>query len=340
MRRNESGAFTADWLLVITAVMGLGGLSAYLVEDYVESLTLERSAEQRDVTAYVDDGRALNADHRTVRHAAAAAEAVVEEALSVEPGDARFPNWAAWAGHFDAKCRRLALSYSHLDGFAVRSLFLPPLRPKNKPSVAEYEEEPSRARDPLTADGLTAADTTPYADSPHDKSAKAADLVLLANRKKIMLGKVTPYRGDGTRYNTVQHAQEDLFKDAVAWCYLPRSTSAVTAGGELDKENPRLLAARTYARGVAQSARQDDHKSPGDEALPGTWRNWASHWDAKCQRTLDAFRDLRGLSVRSRFEKPSAAPDADDLIYDPNGPGDKYPHKIADATAECEVAAA
>ncbi|MDE0195729.1 MAG: hypothetical protein OXP08_09300 [bacterium] len=324
-RRNQRGAFAADWLLVIAAVMGLGGLSAYLVEDYVESLTLERSAEQRDLTAYLDDGRVLNLEHRTVRHAAAAAAAVVEEALSVDPDDPRFPRWSDWTAHFDAKCRRLALSYSELDGFAVASLFLPPLRPENKPTKAEYTREPSRSREPLTAAGLADADSTPY-----EGGATVADLALLANRKKIMTG-VNP---DRKRFAGLQSAQNAVFKGAVAWCFLPRSVSAVTAGGQLDEDNLRVQAARTYAAGVGISARTDDPENPGDKALPGTWRNWETYWDAKCRRTAEVFRDLRGFTVDSRFEKPGAVPSPDDLISDRSG------RKFADVTAVCEVVAA
>lgn len=331
-RRNELGAFAADWLLVIAAVMGLGGLSAYLVEDYVESHTLERSAEQRDLTAYVDDGRALNTEHRMVRHAAAAVAAVVEEAVSADPDDPRFPVWRDWASHFDAKCRRLALVYRHLDGFTVHSLFLPPLRPKNTPSEEEYRREPSRARDPLDADELAEADTTPY-----DQGATAADLETLSNRKKIMLGfflaRVTPENPGGTRQVLVN----SLFKGAVAWCYLPRSISATAADGGLDERNPLLAAAEAYAEGVAGSAKVDDPENPGDKALPGTWRNWASHWDAKCRRAVDVFSDLRGFTVESTFRRPPGAPSAEELIHDPD-----RPHRLPflRATARCRIVAA
>ena len=343
-RRDERGVFSADWLLVIAAVMGLGGLSAYLVEDYLESLTVERSAEQRDTATYLDDGRTLNAEHRAIRHAAATAAGIIDEAVSVEPGDPRFATWGDWTRYFDAKCRRLPLGYSHMDDFTVSSLFLPPLRDQNHP---EFDDDPSGASDPLNATALSGADTTPYAtdgsggykiDHPKQKTDPTVSaLLLLSNRKKLAPGRSAPEIG----LSTVDVVQRSLFRGAVAWCFLPRSISATLPDGKLDDNNLRLQAARSYARGVRGNAKNDNHKRPGDPDRPGTWQNWQDYWTERCLETLEIFSDLKGFTVKAKFTKPPLSR-VDELIFDPNRGANRYkePRTLSQAKATCKVESA
>ena len=372
-RRGERGVFSADWLLVIAAVMGLGGLSAYLVEDYLESLTTERTAEQRDTAAYLDDGRTLNTEHRVIRHAAAAAANIVDEAVSVEPGDPRFPTWGDWARHFDAKCRRLPLSYSHMDDFTVSSLFLPPLRSANH---RYYSKDRGAASDPLwdttdpsVAAAVTAAlrdaDTTPYANDgtagyPIHYVQQRTDptvsaLLLLSMRKELAPdteGNVTrgmaafdlrdPQNPNQKILVTADDVKRSLFTGAVAWCFLPRSVSATLPDGTLDDNNLLLQAARNYARGVAANAKVDDPERPGDPDKPGTWQNWQDHWTERCLETLDVFSDLKGFSVKAEFTKPRQS-DVNELISDPNRGEQNYksPKTLSNVQASvCEVEAA
>ena len=344
-RAAERGVFSADWLLVIAAVAGLGGLSAYLIEDYVETLTLERTAEQREAVTYLDTGRRLNRDHRAVRSAAATAQRIVEEAVSADPDDPRFETWADWARHYDTRCRRLKLTYGNLEDFAVVSLFLAPL----KNPLPPISVEPTMAHEPLTAEALAAADTTPFVvadftlrsltpDGNHDR-AGIATLDFLTRRKQILQhgavvnGAPLAPGSDPVRSRIQRHA--------VAWCFLPPSISASLPNGTLDDENRNLLlrAAKQHALGVAVGAGQADAMNPGDPSLPGTWRNWESFWDAKCRRTVHVYRDLKGFDVRSTFRRPSGAP-LDGLIYDPDRgttSDERVPHKVSQSTATCEV---
>lgn len=358
LRRGERGLFAADWLLVIAAVLGLGGLSAYLVEDYLEELTVERTAQQRDTAAYLEGGRQLNEDHRAVRHAAASAERIVEEALAADPDDPRFRTWADWARHFDSRCRRLPLSYSFLDDFAVQSLFLPPLRKEKKPTEADYKADPTGATDPLDADylhsDLAEADTTPYPnpsiDPLHDPDkASTVYLGFLANRKIILIpqGSLPKIQIKEKTIEKSQELQDNLHKGAVAWCYLPRSISSSLADGTLDDSNLRVNALKAYASGVADNAKTDDFKNPGDKALPGTWQNWERYWTAKCLRLTEIFSDLKGFTVEANFKRHSGVPPPphDELIYDPQRGGSlqrQYPRQILDkeTTAECTAAPA
>ncbi|MCY3786779.1 MAG: hypothetical protein OXG47_08665 [bacterium] len=335
-RRDQRGAFAADWLLVIAAVAGLGGISAYLVEENLESLTVEQSAQQRDTTAYLDGGLGLNSEHRTIRRALATAEQIVEEAVSADPDDPRFPTWRHWADHFDAKCRRLKLSYANMDGFTVTSLFLPPLwdhathggedwykGETDKIDDPSKTAGPSKANAPLTAAELRAADTTPYPEQSAD-AATVAVLRLLSTRKIIVAVRHTNVPGDYKRRYGVNHWQElirgnatfrGLHQGAVAWCFLPRSVSATLSDGTWDNDNLEFQAARDYARGVAQDAASDDRERPGDKSLPGTWQNWQDYWTAKCLRAPVIFSDLKGFTVEADFTRPAGARPSD-LIYD------------------------
>ena len=315
---------------MIAAVLGLGSLSAYLVEENLEELTLERSANQRDTSTYLDDNRTLNDEHREIRRAVATAEQIIEEAVTADPDDPRFPTWGHWARHFDAKCRRMSLSFSHMDDFTVTSLFLPPLWDwRTHRNKSWYRENPSKVDEPLDSAELSQADTTPYQDQSDDQ-ADAAKVLELSARKKIVTSKWLPNASHSVEAEILGHGttHKGLHQGAVAWCYLPRSVSATQADGTFDQDNFLLRAARAYAAAVPIDAINDDPEHPGDKLLPGTWQNWEDHWTAKCLRTLEVFSDLKGFTVEADFTRPRGA-ESESLIFDRLlGGNARYPHKL------------
>ena len=93
--RDERGLTTLEWLLIVAAVAGLAALAVVLVQNVVDDTAEQLGGSSARETA-----------------ANVAADTVIREAQTAQPGDARFNTWQKWELYFTARCERLEILYS------------------------------------------------------------------------------------------------------------------------------------------------------------------------------------------------------------------------------------